>query len=66
MACGAGVAVAMSPTGPFTFIRSFRPNGQQSRDLAVFKVPASGLPYRQLLWEVFEGIAAPYDVFGKG
>ncbi|CAL8468327.1 g7867 [Coccomyxa elongata] len=33
----AGVAVARSPTGPFTFIRSFRPNGQQSRDLTVFK-----------------------------
>lgn len=33
-----GVAVSSSPTGPFKFLRSFRPHGQQSRDFTVFKV----------------------------
>ena len=33
-----GVAVAEHPTGPFHYLRSFRPHGQQSRDLTVFKV----------------------------
>lgn len=34
----AGVAVSAAATGPFKFLRSFRPNGRQSRDLTVFKV----------------------------
>lgn len=34
----AGVAVSATPTGPFKFLHSFRPNDQQSRDLTVFKV----------------------------
>jgi hypothetical protein len=33
-----GVAVASSPTGPFKFLRSFRPHKEQSRDFTVFKV----------------------------
>ncbi len=38
----AGVAVSSAATGPFKFLRSFRPNGRQSRDLNLFKVtPAS-------------------------
>ena len=31
-----GVAVSDSPTGPFTYIQSVRPNGQMARDLTVF------------------------------
>ena len=38
----AGVAVSSAATGHFKFLRSFRPNGRQSRDLNLFKVtPAS-------------------------
>lgn len=33
----AGVAVSDSPTGKFTYIKSFRPNGQMARDLTIFK-----------------------------
>jgi hypothetical protein len=33
-----GVAVSSSPLGPFKFLRSFRPNGQESRDMTLFKV----------------------------
>ncbi|WP_074017371.1 discoidin domain-containing protein [Anaeromassilibacillus senegalensis] len=33
----AGVAVSDSPTGPFTYIRSERPNGQMSRDMTLYK-----------------------------
>ena len=33
----AGVAVGDSPTGPFTYIESMRPNGQIARDLTVYK-----------------------------
>ena len=33
----AGVAVSDSPTGPFTYLGSFRPNGADSRDQTVFK-----------------------------
>lgn len=33
----AGVAVGDSPTGPFTYIESVRPNGQIARDLTVYK-----------------------------
>ncbi len=33
----AGVAVADSPTGPFTYINSVHPNGQIARDLTVYK-----------------------------
>lgn len=32
----AGVAVSDSPTGPFTYLGSFRPNGGMSRDQTVF------------------------------
>ena len=33
----AGVAVSSSPTGPFTYLGSFKPNGQDSRDQTLFK-----------------------------
>lgn len=33
----AGVAVSDTPTGPFTYIKSMRPNGQMSRDMTLFK-----------------------------
>jgi beta-xylosidase len=33
----AGVAVADSPAGPYTYMGSFRPNGAMSRDQTVFK-----------------------------
>lgn len=33
----AGVAVSDSPTGPFSYISSFRPNGAMSRDITLFK-----------------------------
>ncbi len=36
-AARAGVAVGDSPTGPFTYIRSERPNNSESRDMTVFK-----------------------------
>jgi hypothetical protein len=32
-----GVAVSDSPTGPYRFLRRFRPNGKESRDLTVFQ-----------------------------
>jgi hypothetical protein len=32
-----GVATGPSPTGPFQYRGSFRPNGQESRDMTVFK-----------------------------
>ena len=35
-----GVAVAQRPEGPFVYQGSFRPHGQQSRDLTIFKVLA--------------------------
>lgn len=33
----AGVAVSDSPTGPFTYLGSFKPNGADSRDQTLFK-----------------------------
>ncbi|HBI57527.1 MAG: glycoside hydrolase family 43 protein [Duncaniella sp.] len=36
-AARAGVAVSDSPTGPFTYIRSERPNNSESRDMTIFK-----------------------------
>lgn len=36
-AARAGVATSKSPTGPFTFIRDFRPDGEMSRDMTLFK-----------------------------
>lgn len=33
----AGVAVSDSPTGPFTYLGSFRPCGKMSRDMTIFK-----------------------------
>jgi hypothetical protein len=33
----AGVAISDSPTGPFEYIESIRPNGQMSRDQTLFK-----------------------------
>lgn len=35
-AARAGVAVSDKPTGPFTFLKSFRPNGNMSRDMGLF------------------------------
>jgi beta-xylosidase len=35
-AARAGVAVSDAPTGPFTFVKSFRPNGNMSRDMTLF------------------------------
>ena len=35
-AAGAGVAVADSPTGPFRYLGSFRPNDGMSRDMTLF------------------------------
>jgi hypothetical protein len=32
-----GVAISDKPTGPFTFIESFKPNGLDSRDMTIFK-----------------------------
>src|SRR5579875_664077 len=32
-----GVAISASPTGPFTFVRDFRPDGEMSRDMTLFK-----------------------------
>lgn len=40
----AGVAVSNSPIGPFLYLGSFRPNGQMSRDLTLFK-DDDGLAY---------------------
>ena len=36
-AARAGVAVSNSPTGPFTFLRSFRPDGEMSRDMTLYQ-----------------------------
>lgn len=33
----AGVAVAGKPTGPYTYVRSVRPDGQESRDVTLFQ-----------------------------
>lgn len=35
-AARAGVAVSKRPTGPYTFLRSFRPDGEMSRDMTLF------------------------------
>lgn len=35
-AARAAVAVSDKPTGPFSFVESFRPNGNMSRDMALF------------------------------
>ncbi|KAB7771149.1 beta-glucanase [Xanthomonas maliensis] len=32
-----GVAVADTPAGPYRYLRSFQPNGQQSRDMTLFQ-----------------------------
>ena len=40
----AGVAVADSPTGPFSYIESFRPGDKMSRDMSVF-VDSDGTAY---------------------
>lgn len=36
-AAKSGVAVSDSPAGPFTFIRSVRPNGNMARDMTIFQ-----------------------------
>lgn len=36
-AARAGVATSPSPTGPFKFIRDFRPDGEMSRDMTLYK-----------------------------
>ncbi|MBR5535159.1 MAG: family 43 glycosylhydrolase [Clostridia bacterium] len=33
----AGVAVSDNPTGPFTYLGSYRPNGKMARDMTIFK-----------------------------
>jgi beta-galactosidase len=43
-AARAGVAVADKPTGPFTYVSSFRPNGNMSRDMGLF-VDDNGAAY---------------------
>jgi hypothetical protein len=35
-AARAGVATSSKPTGPYTFLRSFRPDGEMSRDMTLF------------------------------
>jgi hypothetical protein len=35
-AARAGVATSREPTGPYTFLRSFRPDGEMSRDMTLF------------------------------
>jgi hypothetical protein len=35
-AARAGVAISKSPTGPYTFLRSFRPDGEMSRDMTLY------------------------------
>ncbi len=37
-----GVAVAASPLGPFSYLGSFRPHGQESRDFSLFQVGLQG------------------------
>lgn len=37
IAARAGVAVSKTPTGPFRFLRSFRPDGEMSRDMTLFQ-----------------------------
>lgn len=32
-----GVAISKTPTGPFTYLHSTRPNGYESRDMTIFK-----------------------------
>jgi hypothetical protein len=39
----AGVAISDSPTGPFTYLRSFRPHGEECRDMTVFKVRGTSI-----------------------
>ncbi|MDE1156552.1 MAG: glycoside hydrolase family 43 protein [Acidobacteriaceae bacterium] len=36
-AARAGVAVSKTPTGPYTFLRDFRPDGEMSRDMTLFQ-----------------------------
>jgi hypothetical protein len=36
-AARAGVAVSQSPTGPYRFIRDFRPDGEMSRDMTLYQ-----------------------------
>jgi beta-galactosidase len=36
-AARAGVATSKSPTGPYTFVRDFRPDGEMSRDMTLYK-----------------------------
>jgi len=35
-AARAGVAISKKPAGPYTFLRSFRPDGEMSRDMTLF------------------------------
>ena len=39
-----GVAVARNVTGPYRFLRSFRPHKQEARDLTVFQVCDTVIP----------------------
>ncbi|MBC7807496.1 MAG: family 43 glycosylhydrolase [Akkermansiaceae bacterium] len=40
-----GVAISDSPTGPFEYLGSFRPNDEESRDMTVYVDPADGAGY---------------------
>lgn len=42
-----GVAISDRPAGAYRYLRSFRPHGQQSRDLTLYKV-------RTTFWTTFE------------
>lgn len=54
----AGVAISDSPTGPFTYLRSFRPHGQECRDMTIFKVCSlSSLIVHLYGWSLHQGIA---------
>ncbi len=44
-AARAGVAVSATPTGPYQFVSSFRPNGNMSRDMTLF-VDEDGSAYQ--------------------
>ena len=36
-----GIAVAPTPAGPYVYLRSFQPHGQESRDFTVFQARSS-------------------------
>lgn len=38
-----GIAVAPKPAGPYVYLRSFQPHGEESRDFTVFQARARTL-----------------------